>query len=68
MASVQIIDDANIQNPRTCRTCGEVGHIARNCPQKPARVETRDCRICGEVGHIGEYTSSLRLSCLPVVI
>lgn len=36
---------------RTCRNCGEVGHIAKACTQ-PKKPDTRECRVCGEVGHI----------------
>lgn len=31
-----------------CHTCGERGHIQRECPQKELRL----CRLCGEPGHI----------------
>ena len=54
---MEIIDDSYTQEvrteTRTCRICGEVGHLARSCPQAPEKgPELRTCRICGEVGHI----------------
>ena len=53
LLTMEIIDDSTpmpMAETRSCRICGIVGHLARNCPSAPA--ETRTCRVCGAVGHI----------------
>jgi len=42
---------------RTCRNCGEVGHLAKAC-SAPKKPDTRECRVCGEVGHIARNCPS----------
>jgi cellular nucleic acid-binding protein len=48
---------AEVAETRSCRNCGELGHIAKACTM-PKKPDTRDCRVCGEVGHIARNCPS----------
>jgi small subunit ribosomal protein S17 len=67
-SSTTTINAIDSSTPIKCLSCGELGHIAKNCPNSNAnnmKSKAQDyfkqgrCLLCGEIGHQAKYCPSI---------